>query len=256
MTLRRRDFLALAASSLTAAPVFRTTISQPSAEPRVKALAFDAFAIFDPRPVFARVEQLFPGHGAEVSNAWRVRQFEYQWLRALAGHYADFRQTTEDALIFATNLFKLELTRDKREQLIQAYLELTAWPDVYGVLTDLQRAGIRLGLLSNATAEILNAAIMNSRLQGFFEKVLSVDRLRTFKPHPRAYHAAIDAFGLPLQEIGFVAFAGWDAAGAKWFGYPTFWANRLNLPTEELGATPDAIGSDLDDLVCFALTPQ
>ena len=162
MTLRRRDFLALAASSLTAAPVFRTTISQASAEPRVKALAFDAFAIFDPRPVFARVEQLFPGHGAEVSNAWRVRQFEYQWLRALAGHYADFRQTTEDALIFATNLFKLELTRDKREQLIQAYLELTAWPDVYGVLTDLQRAGIRLGLLSNATAEILNAAIMSN----------------------------------------------------------------------------------------------
>ena len=31
---------------------------------------------------------------------------------------------------------------------------------------------------------------------------------------------------------------GWDAAGAKWFGYTTFWVNRLNLPVEELGLPP------------------
>jgi 2-haloacid dehalogenase len=32
----------------------------------------------------------------------------------------------------------------------------------------------------------------------------------------------IDAFTLKREEILFAAFAGWDAAGAKWFGYPTF----------------------------------
>jgi len=49
------------------------------------------------------------------------------------------------------------------------------------------------------------------------------------------------------------AFAGWDAAGAKWFGYPTFWVNRLGAPVEELGVTPDGIGSGLGDLVKFVL---
>jgi len=251
MMLRRREFLALAAGSVAAAPLFGGTISQASVAPRVKALAFDAFAIFDLRPLFALAEQLFPGHGAELSNAWRIRQFEYQWLRALAGRYADFRRTTEDALVFAANQLRLDLTREKREHLMQAYLELTAWPDVRPVLQSLRRAGIRLAVLSNATTEILDAGIRNSELEGIFEQVLSVDRLRTFKPHPRAYQAAIDALGLPSQQIGYVAFAGWDAAGAKWFGYPTFWANRLNLPVEELGAPPDGIGSDLDDLVHF-----
>ncbi|HEU5154071.1 MAG TPA: haloacid dehalogenase type II [Gemmatimonadales bacterium] len=231
-------------------------MSQTSVAPRVKALAFDAFAIFDPRPVFARVEQLFPGHGPELSNVWRIRQFEYQWLRALAGRYADFRQTTVDALAFAANQLKLDLTREKRDRLLGAYLELTTWPDVPPALLALQRAGIRLAFLSNATAEILDAGIRNSRLRGFFEQVLTTDRLRTFKPHPRAYQAAVDALGLPLQEIGFVAFAGWDAAGAKWFGYPTFWVNRLNMPLEELGTRPDATGNNLDDLVRFVLTPQ
>ncbi|HSE46488.1 MAG TPA: haloacid dehalogenase type II [Gemmatimonadales bacterium] len=251
MKLRRREFLALTASSLTAAPVFGATISQPLAAPRVKALAFDAFAIFDLRTVSSRVEQVFPGHGAELSNTWRIRQFEYQWLRTLGGRYADFRRTTEDALVFATNQLRLDLTGEKREHLMQAYLELTAWPDVRPALQSLRRAGIRLAVLSNATTGILDAGIRNSELEGIFEQVLSVDRLRTFKPHPRAYQAAIDAYGLPRQDIGYVAFAGWDAAGAKWFGYPTFWINRLNLPVEELGAPPDAIGSDLDDLVHF-----
>jgi len=61
----------------------------------------------------------------------------------------------------------------------------------------------------------------------------------------------IDAFKLAKEEILFAAFAGWDAAGAKWFGYPTFWVNRMNAPVEELDAAPDGIGSGMADLVKF-----
>jgi 2-haloacid dehalogenase len=61
---------------------------------------------------------------------------------------------------------------------------------------------------------------------------------------------AIPAFGLQKKEIVFAAFAGWDAAGAKSFGYTTFWVNRLHLPAEELDA-PDAEGDNLNDLLRF-----
>jgi 2-haloacid dehalogenase len=49
----------------------------------------------------------------------------------------------------------------------------------------------------------------------------------------------------------FVAFAGWDAAGAKLFGYPTYWLNRQNSPAEELGVSPDGSGDTLMDLMKF-----
>jgi len=88
MTLKRRDFLHLATAS-AAAGIF-SPAARASAAVRPKAIAFDAFPIFDPRPVFSLAEQLFPGKGSELGNAWRTRQFEYQWLRALAGRYADF----------------------------------------------------------------------------------------------------------------------------------------------------------------------
>jgi 2-haloacid dehalogenase len=61
----------------------------------------------------------------------------------------------------------------------------------------------------------------------------------------------IDLLKVKKDEILFVAFAGWDAAGAKLFGYPTFWLNRQKLPMEELGATPDGSGESLKDLDRF-----
>lgn len=251
MPLDRREFLNLAAVGIATGLLASIPLARAEAGPKIKAIAFDAFPIFDPRPVFALAEQLFPGKGAELSNAWRTRQFEYQWLRALSGHYADFWQATEDALVFSGEMLKLDLTSDKRKQLMDAYLELKAWPDALPALQSLKSDGIRLAFLSNATSKILDAGIKNSGLDGVFEHVLSTDKIKSYKPDPRAYQMAIDAFNLKREEILFIPFAGWDAAGAKSFGYTTFWVNRLNLPVEKLGVVPDAIGQNLTDLVAF-----
>ena len=249
MPLNRREFLQLTGRGVVAGTFLSPFRALAATQPRFKAIAFDAFAIFDPRPVFNLAEALFPGKGIELSNAWRTRQFEYQWLRAFATRYADFWQTTEDALVFAAKLVKLEMMSGERQQLMQAYLRLKAWPEVPLVLDSLQAMEIRLAFLSNMTVKMLEAGIENASLKGIFEHVLSTDRLRTYKPDPRAYQLAMDAFKLKREEILFVAFAGWDAAGAKWFGYPTMWVNRLALPEEELGLTPDATGHDLTSLV-------
>jgi 2-haloacid dehalogenase len=220
-----------------------------------KAIAFDAFPIFDPRPIFKLTETLFPGKGAELSNAWRTRQFEYQWLRALGGHYADFWQTTEDALVFAAKTLKIDLTADKRDQLMQAYLRLNAWPDVPAALTRLKEAGIRLAFLSNMTRKMLDTNMHHAGLDGLFEHVLSTDQVRSHKPDPKAYEMGMKTLGLKREEIVFAAFAGWDVAGAKWYGYPTFWVNRLGSAPEGLGVAADAAGPGLEDLVRFVLPP-
>jgi 2-haloacid dehalogenase len=55
----------------------------------------------------------------------------------------------------------------------------------------------------------------------------------------------MDRLHLAKQDIVFAAFGGWDAAGAKSFGYPTIWVNRFDQPVEELGIRPDRIVRDL-----------
>jgi len=250
MTLNRREFLSLTAS-VTAGLLVSNPIARAATRPTIKAIAFDGFTTFDPRPVFALAEELFPGKGADLSNAWRIRQFDYAWLRTLSQQYVDFWQITEDALVFAAKMLKLELSPEKCRQLMHAYLEIHAWPDALPALRSLKDAGIRMAFLSNFTTAMLDAAIKNSGLEGIFEPHLSTDRVGAYKPDPRAYQMGIDAFGLQRDEIVFAAFGGWDAAGAKTFGYPTFWVNRMNLPVEELGVAPDAIGGNLIDLVGF-----
>src|SRR5262249_48811598 len=153
----------------------------------------------------------------------------------LSHRYTDFWKVTEDSLLFAAKTLRLDLNPEKRNRLMNAYLELKAWPDVAPTLRAFKATGVRLAFLSNFTPKMLEAGIRNSDLEGVFETLLSTDRVKTYKPDPRAYQMGMDAFKLKREEILFVAFAGWDAAGAKWFGYPTFWLNRLRVPEEEFG---------------------
>jgi 2-haloacid dehalogenase len=252
--LNRRKFIALGAAgaAIGAMPsISKVFADEPFSRSRIKAIAFDAFPIFDPRPVFALAEKLFPAKGAELARQWRTRQFEYTWLRATAHKYADFWRVTQDALEFAAEELNFTLSREQRDELMNAYLELPLWPDVQPALASLRKANLRLAFLSNFTPRMLEANIKRAGLTGFFEQALSTDAAKTYKPDPRAYQLATNALKLQRQEILFVAFAGWDAAGAKSFGYPTFWVNRQKLPVEKLDAIPDGFGDSLANLVQF-----
>ncbi|MET4798138.1 haloacid dehalogenase type II [Bradyrhizobium sp. LB11.1] len=247
MSLSRRQLLAI--TSLTAASGIAKA-SQGVRAP-IKAIAFDGFPIFDPRPIFALAENLFPGQGAELSKVWRTKQFEYTWLRTMTGHYCDFLGVTDDALVFACKSLDIELTGVKRSTLVEAYLGMTVWPDVLPALSMLKDNGIRLAFLSNFSPAMLDANIRAAGLEGLFEFQLSTDAVRAYKPDPRAYQMGVDAFALKREEVLFAAFAGWDASGAKLFGYPTFWVNRQKQPREQLDASPDGEGQGMIDLVHF-----
>lgn len=255
MTLDRRSFVAFGAATLMTSLTARALERMDSRWGRIGAVAFDAFPIFDPRPVFQACEQAAPGRGKDLADQWRTRLFEYQWLRALGGRYENFWTCASGALEFAARSLDIELAAGTRDMLMQGWLQLRAWPDVAPALTALKRSGKRLVLLSNATPAILGAGLKNSTLEQAFDHVLSTDRIRSFKPDPHAYRLGEEALELGKGEIMFVAFAGWDVAGAKWFGYPTFWNNRQGVATEALDVEPDGTGATLADLVQF-LAPR
>jgi len=225
-----------------------------AARPRFKAVAFDYLVLFDPNSVVPAVEQTFPGKGAEFTQLWRTRQFEYTWLRSITDRYVDFFAVTEDALVYAANAMKLELTPERKQRLLDAYLQLAPWPDTADTLRRLRQHGIRVIALANFSPNMLEANAENAGLTGLFDALVSTDANRTYKPDPRAYRLGMERLHLIKQEILFAAFGGWDAAGAKAFGYPTVWVNRFNQPAEELGIHPDHIYPDLSGLLDFVLS--
>jgi 2-haloacid dehalogenase len=248
MWIDRRELLA-AVTSFLAAPV--DPGHAQSLRQRFRAVAFDGLAIFDTRRTLALAESAFPGRGAELLDVWRARQLDYQWIRLAGSEYADFMQVTSDSLEFAARALRLELPADVRAALLGVYLALDAWPDAKIALRSLKESGLRLGLLSNMTQCMLNGGIDHAGLRGLFDFVLSTNEVMSFKPAKRAYVLASTALGLPSDSILFVASAGWDVAGAKWYGYPTYWVNRSAAPEEVFDVAADGIGRDFSDLLTF-----
>ena len=172
-----------------------------------------------------------------LSTLWRQKQLEYTWLRTLMGRYEDFWAVTEAALRFALQRLGIGAGEDAIRRLMEAYLSLATFPEVSTALAAL--AATPLGILSNGSPRMLEAAVRSSGLDKTFRHALSVDAVKAYKPSPAVYELGTRAFGLPAEEILFVSSNAWDVAGAKAFGYRTCWCNRLGAPMDRLGLLPD-----------------
>jgi 2-haloacid dehalogenase len=214
----------------------------------------DFLVLFNPDSVISAVERVSPGRGREFTKLWRTRQFEYSWLRSITDRYVDFSTITEEALVYTADAMKIDLTASQKRQLLDAYLHLRPWPDAANALRRLRASGVRVITIANFSPIMLRANVEHAGLTGLFDALVSTDANQTYKPDPRAYQLGVDHLHVEKQDIVFAAFGGWDAAGAKAFGYPTVWLNRFNEPLEELGVHPDRIVTDLNGLLDFVLS--
>jgi 2-haloacid dehalogenase len=215
----------------------------------VSALVFDAYGtIFDVHSVARVAETLFPGKGAALSAAWRGKQLEYTWLRSLMGRYEDFSRVTLASLEWAFESLAIEAGEAERRALLDEYRRLAMFPDAMAAL-DALAPRIPLAILSNGHPDMLNAVVDHNGLREKFRGgILSVHAVKSFKPAPSVYAIAEEALGLPRTMTGFVSSNGWDAAGAKAFGFRAYWVNRAGAPVERLGVRPDETVRDLGEL--------
>src|SRR5262245_28158063 len=179
MPSNRRMFMTLAgAATAVAATAWASTPAgaQTSGQFKaIKALAFDAYGtLFDVFSVTALCEQLFPGKGNQLAQIWRFKQLQYSLMRSLMGRHRDFWGLTEDGLVWASKNLQLDLTADKKKQLMEAYLSLAAFPDVKPGLDTLKKQGIKLAILSNGEPKMLEAAAKSAGISELLDETLGV----------------------------------------------------------------------------------
>jgi 2-haloacid dehalogenase len=221
-----------------------------------KAVLFDAYGtLFDVHSVAALAETLFPGFGERLSLLWRDKQIDYTRLASMSGlsgeHYRPFWDLTRAGLRYAALRLGLQMSRSCEEQLMNQYLQLSAFPENKAVLQALSERGVRAGILSNGGPDMLGAAIRSAGFDGLIDPVLSVHELRRYKTDPATYALGPQALKLPARDILFVSSNCWDAIGATWFGYTTLWVNRAGLPIEQLDTEPTRTGNSLRDVLPF-----
>jgi 2-haloacid dehalogenase len=212
-----------------------------------QAIIFDAYGtLFDVHSVIRNSGVGIQGDLEALSELWRRKQLEYTWLRSLMDRYEDFWHITEAALRTAVRQLSIKVTDSQFESLMQAYLAPAAFPEVLAASEGLN--GLPLAILSNGSPAMLDAAVRSNSLELYFAEIISVDRVKTYKPSRRVYALGSEALNLPAAKILFVSSNLWDAAGAKAFGYAVCWCNRSGAEREDWGFAPDFTVSRLDQI--------
>jgi len=199
-------------------------------------------------PGCARLADLWPA----LAEDWRRKQLEYSWLRAVTGAHADFWQVTQDGLDWAMEAHGLAGDAGLRARLLALYRELSAYPEVPGVLSALKRAGKATAILSNGAPDMLADAVGSAGIGALLDDVLSVESVGVFKPAPQVYALVGARFGCGPDQVLFVSSNGWDAAAAAGYGFVTAWVNRAGLPVDRMPWRPAHILTDLAGIPALA----
>jgi 2-haloacid dehalogenase len=214
----------------------------------VRACVFDAYGtLFDVNSAARQAQNTLHENWQQLAEVWRTKQLQYTWLRSLTGRHVDFWQITVEALEFALDSLKL-VDPQLRTQLMELYLQISAYPDVPNALARLKNGGLKCAILSNGSPNMLAAAVKNAGINNLLDAVLSVEEVKVYKPHPTVYQLAVDRLGLKESEICFISSNGWDAYSAKAFGFHVIWCNRSGQTPERIPEAPDAEILSLSDL--------
>src|SRR3954468_17658063 len=142
----------------------------------LRALVFDAYGtLFDVHSVAALCEELWPGKGEVITRTWRAKQLEYTWQRSLMRRYQDFKRVTEAGLRYACAAAGAALADEQLLRLMDAYLNLTPFPEVGEALAALKQKKLRLAILSNGSPAMLRPLVKNAGLREDLHALISVD---------------------------------------------------------------------------------
>jgi 2-haloacid dehalogenase len=214
---------------------------------------FDAYGtLFDVHAAIGHHRAAAGPEAERFSEIWRTKQLEYAWTLTLAGRYVDFWSLTERALDYAFARVP-SVDRVLRTPLLDAYLRLDAFADARTALAELKARGTRIGILSNGTPRMLDAAVQSAGIAALCDAVLSVDAVRLYKPRPEVYALVTDRFGVKPDAVVFVSSNRWDVMGAAAFGFRPVWVNRARVPEEYADQPPVRVVPDLSTLASLTV---
>jgi 2-haloacid dehalogenase len=214
----------------------------------IRACVFDAYGtLFNVHAPVASVAGRIGGEADSLSRLWRGKQLEYTWLRSLMRAHTDFWQVTGDALDYALAAHGID-DPGLRDELMDLYLHLDAYPDAIDALQQLKSAGFITAILSNGSPAMLEAAVDSAGLAGHLDHVISIEEAGIFKPDPRVYELAVRHCGVAANAICFVSANTWDAQAAAHFGFQVARVDRFGLSDERLPGAPKALIKTLTEL--------
>jgi len=182
---------------------------------------------------------------ARVLREWFSTVLLYSEVATLAGPYSDFGAIGGAALDMTAAARGVSLSADDRSRILTGMLTLPAHSDVRDGLQELRKAGFRLVTLTNSSSKAVAQQLKSAGLVELFERSVSVDSIRRFKPAAEAYRHVATELNVPTGSLRLVAAHAWDIVGALQAGCVAAFVARPGKVLYPLGPTPDVVGPNL-----------
>ena len=213
----------------------------------IKAIIFDAYGtLFDVNSAAEKCKNKIGDKWEPFANYWRTIQLEYTWLRSLMNRHEDFWQVTEDSLDKSMKVFKINVSM--KSELLDLYRVLSTFPEVSETLKILKEKKYKLAILSNGTPSLLKELVSSNNLENIFDDVLSVEEVKTYKPHPNVYSIPIKKYKIEKNQFTYLSANTWDVSAAGNFGFNAVWVNRNKNIFDNLDYKPITEINNLSDL--------
>ncbi|KAL4923185.1 haloacid dehalogenase, type II [Aspergillus undulatus] len=201
-----------------------------------KVLAFDLYGtLLSTESIAKRLESHFPDKAQSISTLWRRYQLEYTWRLNSMGTYEPFSSITRNALHHALSEHGESLNDSEIENLMQAYDNLSTFPDAQGALNSLRKIPtdkVTSVIFSNGTHSMLaNSVHRSSDLSSHastFADIVSVEDVKQYKPAPAAYRHLAEKVrkSEKLEDVWLVSGNPFDVVGARSVGLNAVWVDR------------------------------
>jgi len=213
-------------------------------------LAFDVYGtLIDTSGVTVALQKQVGERAAGFAALWREKQLEYSFRRGLMRQYETFTICTQHALEYASSFYAIELTEADKAELMAAYRTLPAFADVTTGLRELHSNGLRMYAFSNGPAHDVNHLLQTAGIKEFFQDIVSVDEIKTFKPDPAVYEHFLQRAGTSNSETWLISSNPFDVIGAMAVGMRTAWVQRSEKTLfDPWGITPTVTVRDLSEL--------
>lgn len=203
--------------------------------------------LLDMAPLKARINAVLLSEDA--ATLWFTTMLQYSLAMTVSNQYAALTDIGAATLQMLGKNRDVVISEADAKDIVGSMRSLPAHADVKPALEALKAMGFRLAALTNSSDAGVQAQLANAGIAACFERHLSVETIRRYKPDQRTYQWAVEQMGCVPADAMLVAAHGWDVAGAKWAGLQTAFVERPGQHLFPLGPAPNLHVADFAGLV-------
>lgn len=183
-----------------------------------------------------------------AAKLWFSNMLHYSLVLTVSGQYRPFPEIGAAVLQMMAKNRDVMLSDEDARQALGPLMSAPPHADVPAALAALRCAGFRMATLTNSTCAGSKTQLESAGIAEFFERQLSVETIKKYKPHRDVYLWAAEQMQVQPTDCMLVAAHPWDVAGAAWAGMRTAFLARVGKQTLGLAPAPEIEILDLGDL--------